>query len=466
MTNATTLPKGRQIDYDLLIRGGRVLLEHGVHALDIAVSEGRVSALLPRGTLAQSAQVVDADGCHVLPGLIDTHVHFRTPGWTSKEDWAHGSRAAVAGGITTVIDMPNTRPPLFTPKDAYERHALIDGSSLVDYRFHAGVDPERPDLITEFTPREAASVKVFLTGHQTAPHVVRDPETLAKVCRLSARIGVRVLCHAEDDGIFSLLDRWQGRPATFGDYERFRPRTGAIVAVARLLELSRRYGTAVHVLHVSSREEADLLAAAAAAGLPATFEVTPHHLTFAAGDTLELGGRLRLSPALREKEDRERLWTAVLTGQAATIGSDHAPHEAGHKLLPVAEVPPGLPGVQELLPAVYSGLHRRRPDLLESELLAVVIRVLATGPAMLFGLDHRKGRIAVGLDADFVLFDTGRSWVMDATRVYSRCKWSAYEGRTFIGEVQCTIRRGRVVYRQAPGEQAEFGPPDGEWLGS
>jgi dihydroorotase len=232
----------------------------------------------------------------------------------------------------------------------------------VDFRFHLGVAGDDPSPLLEVGPREATSVKVFLAGHHTAPNVVRDPVALERVFRTAAEAGLRLLLHAEDDGVFALLDRWRGAPTCYAEYERHRPRSGAISAVARVLELVERHGTAVHVLHVSTAEEADLLTAAAHVGMPVTFELTPHHLSFTAADTQRLGARVRLSPAIREPADRSRLWQAVLDGHAATLGSDHAPHSRAEKLRPPADAPPGLPGVQEMATVVHTGLRPGRPS--------------------------------------------------------------------------------------------------------
>ncbi len=315
-------------------------------------------------------------------------------------------------------------------------------------------------------------MKVFLAGHHTAPHVVREPAALERVFRTAARAGLRLLLHAEDDGVFALLDRWRGAPTAYGEYERHRPRSGAIAAVARVLELVQRHGTAVHVLHVSTAEEADLLTAAAHVGLPVTFEVTPHHLSFTSGDSEHLGARVRLSPAIRESRDQERLWQAVLDGQAATLGSDHAPHSRAEKLRPPADAPPGLPGVQEMATAVHTGLRRRPPGedagagaLANADAqVSRLVRLLATRPAELFGLDGRKGRLRPGLDADFVLFDADERWMFGPDDVQSKCGWSAYEGWTMTGRVLLTARRGETVYALDPDGRATFGAPDGHWL--
>lgn len=446
---------------DLAVTGGRLVLPTGVVAGTVTVRAGRIERILPAGAPPRARRVVEAHGRYVLPGLIDSHVHFRTPGLTHKEDWAHGSRAAVAGGVTTVIDMPNTVPPLFDPARAAAKAELVDGASLVDYRFHLGVDPERPELLAAATPREAVSAKVFMTGHHTAPHVVRDGAQLDRIFRIAAGCGVRLVLHAEDDGVFALLDRWRPEVGGYRDYEPMRPRSGGIVAAAAVIRLVERYGTSAHVVHVSSAEEADLYAAAAATGLPVTFEVTGHHLSFSDHDLVRLGSRIRLSPAIRQPADRDRLWAAVLSGQASTIGSDHAPHLMSEKCRPPADAPPGLPGVQELATAVFTGMRRRRPEQPVDEQVALLARLCAATPADLFGLADRKGRIEVGCDADLVVFDPARTWSFGAADVRSKCGWSAYEGWMFTGRTDLVIRAGEVVYDAATGA---VGAPSGCWL--
>ncbi|MCW2872261.1 dihydroorotase family protein [Actinacidiphila oryziradicis] len=448
--------------YDLVLTDVRAVTPAGVIRGGVAVRDGVLLRFLSAEELPRAARTVDGGGRYLLPGLIDSHVHFRTPGLTYKEDWEHGSRAAAAGGVTTVIDMPNTLPPLLDPADAARKAAMVQGRSLVDYRFHLGVAGGDPSPLLDATPREATSVKVFLAGHHTAPTVVRDPASLARIFGYARESGLRLVLHAEDDGVFELLDNWTGAPGRYLDYERVRPRSGAIVAVAKVLELVRRHGTAVHVLHVSTAEEADLLAAAAHAGLPVTFEVTPHHLSFTAADSARIGARARLSPAIRHERDQRRLWEAVLAGQATTIGSDHAPHTREEKLRPVADAPPGLPGVQEMLPAVFTGMRRHAPWQSPGTHLELIARLLAANPADLFGIDGRKGRLLPGLDADFVLFDADTPWMVTGAAMHSKCGWSAYEGWTMAGQVRLTVRRGQIIYdADAPGT---FGPPDGRWL--
>lgn len=447
---------------ELVVSGRRLVTPQGVRPGHVSVSGGRITAITETDPGHSSVARLDAGEHYVLPGLIDSHVHFRTPGLTHKEDWVHGSRAAVRGGVTTVMDMPNTVPPTLTPEAVPAKAALIDGHTLVDYRFHLGLDPACPELLADLDAQIATSVKIFMAGHHTAPTVVRDPDQLEKAFAAAAAGGVQLVLHAEDDELFALLDAWWGEPASYQEYEARRPRTGGIVAVAKVLELVRRHGTQAHILHLSSAEEADLVCAARAAGLPVTFEVTGHHLSFTDMDTRRHGARTRLSPSIRGAQDQDRLWMALHKGQVHTLGSDHAPHTVAEKTRGVAQSPPGLPGVQELAVAVWTGMRRRWPQENPDEAIARLARHLSTRPAELFRLPS-KGRLEAGADADLLFFAADVPWMFSAQDVESKCGWSAYEGWTFTGRVERTLRAGRTVWEAATGS---FGSYDGRMLGT
>ncbi|MGW2023226.1 dihydroorotase [Streptomyces decoyicus] len=445
---------------DLVVSARKLVTPHGVRAGHVLVSGGRITAIADEDTAAPSVPRMDAGDHYVLPGLIDSHVHFRTPGLTHKEDWEHGSRAAVAGGFTTVMDMPNTVPPTLTPQAVAEKADMVKGHSLADHAFHIGVDPQDPKLLACLDRSVATSAKLFMAGHHTAPTVVRDPAVLEQAFAAAAEGGVQLVLHAEDGELFALLDEWWGEPGSYREYEARRPRSGGIAAVAKVIELVRRHGTRAHILHLSSAEEADLVCAAQAAGLPVTFEVTGHHLSFTDKDTQRLGARTRLSPSIRGQADQDRLWEAVYAGQAATIGSDHAPHTVEEKTRTVQAAPPGLPGVQELAVAVWTGMRRRRPEEDPDTAAARLVRHLGSGPADLFGLPG-KGRLEPGADADLVLFDPDVTWMLSAGDVRAKCGWSAYEGWTMTGRIERTLRAGRTVWDAAT---QTFGSYDGRRL--
>jgi dihydroorotase len=442
-----------------LVVTGRLVTPDGVRPGAVHVRAGVITAITDLADVPAGAPRLDAGERYVLPGLIDSHVHFRTPGLTYKEDWPHGSRAAVAGGVTTVLDMPNTDPPGLDVEALQAKAESIAGTSLVDYAFHIGADPDRPELLADVPAEVATSAKVFLTGHHTAPTVFRDRGQLEKAFASAAAGDLRLVLHAEDAWLFDLLDDWQGSPASYLDYEPHRPRSGGIVAVATVIGLVRQYGTAAHILHLSSAEEADLVVAAQSSGLPITFEVTGHHLSFTDLDTLRFGAKTRLAPAIRSQRDQDRLWAAVRAGQVATLGSDHAPHTAEEKCRPVEDAPPGLPGVQELATAVWTGMRRRWPQEAQDEAITRLVSLLAERPAELFAL-RGKGRLAVGADADLVVFDPDEPWLFSSRDVWAKCGWSAYEGWTMTGRVHTTIRAGQVMWDVEGG----FGEPTGRWL--
>lgn len=441
---------------DLVVTGGRLVTPEGIREGTVVIRDGRIDALDEPSAARPTGPVLDARGHYVLPGLIDSHVHFRTPGLEHKEDWAHGSRAALAGGVTTVLDMPNTVPPSLDEQALHDKARLVEGRSWVDYRFHLGADPDNPGLLATLDPAVATSAKVFMAGHHTAPVVFRRPDQLAQAFEAAARGGVQLVLHAEDQQIFDLLDAAYGEPHHYADYEPHRPRSGAIIAVARVIDLVRRYGTRAHILHASTAEEVTLLVAAAAEGLPITFEVTGHHLSFTDADTCRRGPRTRLSPAIRRRDDQDRLWRAVIDGEATTLGSDHAPHTVEEKNRPPAEAPPGLPGVQELATVVWTGLLGR-PGIDPDRAACILARLMGSGPADLYHLPG-KGRLTEGADADLVLLDPQRRWQLDRTSIESRVGWSAYEGWMFTGRFTTAVRGGRTVWDLATGLHGE---PDG-----
>ncbi|MBO8185858.1 dihydroorotase [Streptomyces spirodelae] len=447
---------------ELVVSGRKLVTPEGVRAGHVLIGDGRILAVTDADSRPAGATRLDAGDAYVLPGLIDSHVHFRTPGLTHKEDWEHGSRAAVAGGVTTVLDMPNTVPPTLSPEALWEKAGLVRGHSLVDHRFHIGLDPERPELLAELAPEVATSAKIFMAGHHTAPTVVRDPAQLEKAFIAAAQSGVQLVLHAEDGELLALLDSWQGAPGSYGHYEAHRPRTGTIAAVARVVELVRRHGARAHILHLSSAEEADLVSAAQAAGLPVTFEVTGHHLSFTDADTRRLGARTRLSPAIRGQADQDRLWEALRQGLPSTLGSDHAPHTVEEKTRSVEQSPPGLPGVQELAVAVWTGMRRRWPEEDPDTAACRLVRHLASGPAELFRLPG-KGRLEAGADADLAIFAPEATWMLSSDQLHAKCGWSAYEGWTMTGQVLRTLRAGRVVWDL---ESRSFGAYDGQLLGA
>ncbi|MEW9700255.1 dihydroorotase family protein [Paenibacillus sp. SI8] len=445
--------------YDLVIYNGRLVYKDSVREGGIAVQDGKIALVFDASQRPQGTKEIDAEGHYVLPGLIDSHVHFRTPGYGHKENWEAASKAAVAGGITTVLDMPNTDPYTDSVDRIKEKDKIIQGHSLVDYGFHVGVAPGKLLPLESIRQEHAASIKLFLTGHRTARNVIDQDSDLESIFRLAADRQIPLTLHAEDDAVLQLYRQVHKLPHDLASYEAIAPRSGAIAAIARVLRLVRKYGTSVHVLHVSSEEEVDLLETAARGGYPVTFETTAHQLWFDKESAAAQGTKAKLSPAIRDNRDRARLWAAVRNGALASVGSDHAPHSKEEKAAAFGEAPPGLPGVQELFPVLLTGLKQYLPELSRDERLSKVVSLLADGPANRFRLNHLKGSLRPGLDADIVIVDDQQVWQVEANHLYSFSGWSPYEGLALTGVPLVTIRRGRVVF-----DRGEFGKPEGRSL--
>jgi dihydroorotase len=440
--------------YDLIIKGGTVATPNGVAPADVAVTGGRIAAISAPGRApggAEAAEVFDAAGLHVLPGAIDTQVHFREPGNEHKEDLASGTAAAALGGIVAVFEMPNTAPSTLSAADLDDKLARARGRAWVDHAFFMGAAAENAaELGTLELLPGCCGVKIFM-GASTGSLLVEDDETLFEVLRHGRR---RVAVHAEDEARM----RERVGIAREGGDPRFHPEWRDVEtarrATERLLRLARRAGRRVHVLHVTTAEEMPLLAAHKDI---ATVEVTPQHLTLSAPDCYErLGTLAQMNPPIREARHREALWRAIADGVVDVIGSDHAPHTREEKAKPYPGSPSGMPGVQTLLPLLLDHMNAGRLSL------ARLIDLTSAGPARIYGI-ARKGRIAVGFDADFSIVDLKARREIAADWLAAKCGWSPFEGQRVTGWPMATVVRGRVVMREAELQGDPVGAPVEFW---
>lgn len=420
--------------YDLLIRGGTAVTPAGVVAADIAVRAGRIAAI---GSLsgAQAAEVVDARGLHVLPGAIDTQVHFREPGLEHKEDLASGTAAAALGGIAAVFDMPNTTPSTLTQADLEDKLARAEARAWVDHAFFVGAAGENVDALAELERRPGCcGVKIFM-GSSTGSLLVEDDETLLEVLLAGHR---RVAVHAEDEARLRARLAMVRGGADVAMHAEWRDPETARLATARLMDLARRAGRRVHVLHVTTAEEIPILAQNKDL---ATVEVTPQHLTLSAPDCYErLGTRAQMNPPIRDERHRAALWQAVEQGIVDVIGSDHAPHTLEEKERAYPSSPSGMPGVQTLLPIMLDHVNAGRLSLER------LVDLTSAGAARIYGIAG-KGRIAVGYDADVSIVDLKARREITKDWIASKCGWSPFEGMSVTGWPIATIVRGRIVMR-------------------
>lgn len=426
--------------YDLLIRNGTCMTPSGAVQCDVGVRAGRVAAL---GDLsrADAERIIDATGLHVLPGVIDSQVHFREPGMEHKEDLGTGTAAAAMGGVTAVFDMPNTKPNTVTAADLADKCRRAKGRAWCDIAFYVGATRDNVEHLPELEREPGcAGVKLFM-GSSTGTLLVEDDATLAQVL---AQGGRRMAVHAEDEARLkerrSLVDG--GAPVT--RHPEWRDAETALRATRRLLTLARGVKRRVHVLHVTTAEEMELL--------PdyrdiATVEVTPQHLTLAAPEAYEkMGTRAQMNPPIREARHRDALWAAVNAGLVDCLGSDHAPHTLEEKAKPYPESPSGMPGVQTLVPVMLTHVAEGRLSLER------FVDLTSAGPARIFGIAG-KGRIGLGFDADFTLVDLKARRTITDRWSLSRCGWTPFDGFAATGWPMTTVVRGHLVMQ------------DGELLG-
>ena len=428
--------------YDLLIRGGTAVLPWGEATADIGVLNGRIAAIGVAGT---ADETIDALGLHVLPGLIDPHVHLRDPGDPAIETIPTGTKAAVLGGLTAVFDMPNTSPAITSAERVAWKQGYVEGTSWCDFGLYVGATKANtPELGGLETLPGVCAVKVF-AGSSTGDLLVEDDASLEAVMRSGRR---RVAYHSEDE--YRLQERkpmfHSGMP--YRSHMEWRDEECALLGTRRLMALARKTGRPAHILHVSTAGELELLRDHRDI---ATVELLVNHLTQWAPDVYDqLGGFGVMNPPIRGKEHWEAAWAAVRDGTADTIGSDHAPHPRAAKLKPWPEVPAGLTGVQTLVPVMLDHVNAGRLTL------GRLVDLMCAGPARVYGAIG-KGRLAAGYDADFTLVDLKRRRVIEESWIVSPCGWTPFAGMAITGWPVATIVRGRTVMR----EDEVLGEPTG-----
>lgn len=423
---------------DLLITGARIVNEGTVTEGDLLVADGRIAAVGGDLSGRPAHRVVEANGRHLLPGLIDDQVHFREPGLTHKADLAHESRAAVAGGVTSFMDMPNVDPPSLTPELLEDRYALAGRQAVANHAFYLGASNDNLDQIRRLEPGRACGVKVFM-GSSTGNMLVDDAATLAGIFRDAPGL---VAVHCEDDPMIRANERaWRER---FGDaipmdqHPLIRSAEACWESSSLAVELAREHGTRLHVLHLTTARELELFTPGPVADKRITAEVCAHHLWFCDEDYARLGSHIKCNPAIKSAADREALRNALADDRLDVIATDHAPHTLDEKDRPYLRAPSGLPLVQFLLPALWelhAGGMLSLPRLVEKA---------CHNPALAYGVRDR-GFLREGSWADLVLVgENPRTVARD--QVLSKCGWSPFEGHTFPVTVDMTVVSGQVAW--------------------
>jgi dihydroorotase len=432
-----------------VLHGGKIVSPQGVSKADLHIKAGKVVSLGENLTLNPKLPLVSAEGFLVFPGLVDPQVHFREPGLEWKEDLASGSLAAVAGGVTSFMEMPNTKPPTTDPRALEDKLKRARGRCYADHSFFLGATGENAENLGEWeqTPG-CAGIKVFM-GSSTGNLLIEDDATLERVLRSGER---RVAVHSEDEP--RLKERYaKVKP---GSPHRIHPEVrdveAALKATKRLLHLVEKTGRRVHLLHVSTAEECDLLRERDLGNL-VTAEVTPNHLFLQAPGCYEDWASLvQMNPPIRERRHLETIRQALVDGVIACIGSDHAPHLLEEKKKPYPLCPSGIPGVQTILPLMLMAVREGWLDYPK------IAKITSQAPSRVYGVES-KGSLLPGMDADFVLVDPGFIRPLEQSWVRSRAGYSPYAGMLTHGFPIQTYLRGKLVFDYNKGAQEVMGAP-------
>ncbi len=441
---------------DQLIRGAQVVNEGRTFQADVLVRGGRIERVAPEGIGAvRGAQDIDAEGKHLLPGCIDDQVHFREPGLTHKDDIAHGSAAAVAGGVTSFMEMPNTVPNTLTQTLLAEKYALGGASSVANYSFFMGVGNSNLDEVLRTDPRTVCGLKAFL-GSSTGDMLVNDEHTLDTLFRKAHMI---LAVHAEDEPTIrantaAAVARY-GENIPLEEHPRIRSAEACWLSSSRAVARAKEHGTRLHILHISTARELGLFQPGPLENKRITAEACVHHLWFTEADYVAKGTRIKWNPAVKTAADREAIRRAVNDGRIDVVATDHAPHTSEEKAKPYTSCPSGAPLVQHSLVAMLELMHEGVFTLEH------VVEKMCHAPARLFDVKDR-GFIREGFFADLVLVDMDAPWVVTPDTLFYKCGWSPLEGQRFRARVEKTWVNGGLVYtdgqvdRSARGERLLF----------
>jgi len=432
---------------DLLIQNARIVNEGKITEGHILVNKGRIHSILHAdGTTPEKArEIIDAGGKYVIPGAVDDQVHFREPGLTHKADIQSESRAAVAGGITSFMEMPNTMPQTITIDELEKKHTIASGKSLANYSFYLGATNNNIKEIRKLDPRQSCGVKIFM-GASTGNMLVDKRETLEAIF---AESPVLIATHCEDENIIranskEYRDKY-GEDVPFHCHPMIRSEEACYRSSSLAVELARKHGSRLHVLHLSTARELELFDSI----LPVeqkmiTAEVCVHHLWFSQDDYAKKGSLIKWNPAVKTKWDREVLFKGLINNKLDVIATDHAPHTSEEKGGTYFNAPSGGPLVQHALPAMMEYVLDGRIEL------PWLVNKMCHAPARLFDVEER-GFIREGYYADLVIMDTNSPWEVSSYNILYKCGWSPFEGQTFSTRIMHTIVNGNLVYSWDPG---------------
>lgn len=437
--------------YDLIIKNGTCITPNGREQKDVAVSKGKIVKI---GDISgkTAEKEVDATGQFVLPGLVDTQVHFREPGAEHKENLEAGTKGAALGGVTGVFEMPNTNPATVTNEALQDKISRMEGRTWTNFAFYIGGTPEKgKDWHKLETLPGCCGIKIFM-GASTGNLLVEEDEAVRRILEKAER---RVSVHSEDNFILNDRKHIAEKEAHPRAHPIWRNKESAINSTKRLLKIAREVGAKVHVLHITTVEEMEILAQNKDI---ATVESLPQHLTFSNEDYETLGSRIQMNPPIRDKENRDGLWKYIQDGTVDVFGSDHAPHTLEEKAKQYPASPSGMPGVQTIVPILLNYVNEGKLTLER------VVDMMNGCLQRIWGV-RNKGRLAIGYDADFTIIDMNKEHIFDDSEMVNVSGWTPYHGMKVKGMPTYTIIDGHIIMengkldesKQGIGKPFEFG---------
>jgi dihydroorotase (multifunctional complex type) len=419
----------------MLIKNGSIVTAEGIRKADLYVELGRIRDIKKSISPIGKEHVIDANGLFVLPGMIDAHVHLRDFREVLKEDFFSGTSAALAGGVTSIIDMPNNSLPTISIPALEAKKHVAQRKAICNYGFHFGATMDNFHQATlACQDQSVASLKIYL-GSSTGSLLVDD---FSAFYRHLANFKKPITLHAEDEHAIRHFSKTiLGKSAQ--DHNKIRNPTVAELAVSRAISTAKETTARIHICHASTKKEIDLVSQAKKQKIKITCEVTPHHLFLDESFTKTLGNYAKVNPPLRSKKEQAALWAALANGKIDMIATDHAPHSKDEKEKPYSEAPSGLPELDTALLLLLDAVNRKKLTLEQ------VVNLYSTSPSKIFNI-YNKGEIAVGMDADFTIVNLKKETKITSEMLFTKCGWSPYEGWKLKGRIEKTILGGKIAF--------------------
>ncbi|MCY4524124.1 MAG: dihydroorotase [Halobacteriovoraceae bacterium] len=421
--------------FDMLIKNGQCVIDEKIEKCNLYIKDGRISKISSK-TSEDAREVINAKGLYVLPGVIDSQVHFREPGLTHKEDIWHGSRAALLGGVTTFLEMPNTNPPTTSDQTIAQKVKIASEKSHANFGFFMGADGSNLEFLVNCRKLPGCcGVKIFL-GSSTGSLLLYQKEKLQEIF---SKVSAPIAIHSEDEELLRKRMDIHLQGKTAHDHLKWRNKDTALSSTIKVLDIARKEGKKLHILHISTKDEISYLASNKDI---CTVEVTPQHLSLHAPDCYDqLGTYSQMNPPIRDLSHQRGLWGGIDSGVVDVIGSDHAAHTKEEKDKGYPGTPSGMPGVQTLLPVMLDHVHKKRLSLTK------LVRLICKNPAKLYGLKG-KGELKEGADADITIVDLNKKHVIRNQDMASKCGWTPFDSWEVTGMPEMVVMAGVVVMKE------------------